>query len=203
MELHTRYTFEGTVPMRVTDEARGLDRSCVLHFEAACSLARTTASVTQEALKKAVVLSLQPAYMQVYPEGLTAKDLQAPPSEAVCAQALPSFTAALHMLGAEPEQLTLLSHRLGEEDGAAALFEAEAARTDAEAHAQELFKQQILVMRAKTHANGILWICDCGSCNDGNFCPECGQKRSYRKWSCPCGSLNDSPFCPECGRKFE
>lgn len=204
MELHKQYLFEGTVPMRVTDEATGLDRTCMLHFEAACSLAATNALVTPEALEKAVVLSLQPAYMRIYPDGLSVKALQAAPAEDVCAQAFPSFRAALHMLDAEPEQLTLNRHWLGKEDAATtAEIEKGASRANAEAYATELFKQQLLVMRARTHMTGILWICACGSLNDGNFCSECGQKKSFEKWSCPCGSLNNNRFCPECGRRFE
>ena len=202
MELHKQYTFEGTVPMRYTEEAMGLDRTYTLHFEAACALAATTALVTPRTLEQAVILSLQPAYMRAYPDGINKETLHAAPAEAVCAQALPSLKAALQMLGAEPEQFTVTRHWLGEEDAAAAA-EAEKNAVSDEERALELFKQQLLVMRAKTGARGILWICECGTINDMNFCTECGKRKSFARWSCPCGNLNDNRFCTECGRKFE
>ena len=44
------------------------------------------------------------------------------------------------------------------------------------------------------------WICSrCGSINDNNFCPNCGQSRN---WICPnCGFENvpNNKFCPDCG----
>lgn len=202
MELHKLYTFEGTVPMRYTEEASGLDRTYTLHFEASCALSAATASLTEEALKNAIVLSLQPAYMLAYSDGMTAETLQAAPTEALRARALDSLQAALHMLGGEWEQFTVNRHWLGKED--AAEIDAAAKQPDPEQKAWDMVKAQVLAARAKTGVTGILWICQCGQFNDNNFCPECGRdKNSFLKWSCPCGSLNDNRFCPECGRKFE
>ena len=53
------------------------------------------------------------------------------------------------------------------------------------------------------------WTCTCGSLNDYNFCPECGQKKpeptpapvADGSWTCTCGTVNASKFCPECGAK--
>ena len=43
------------------------------------------------------------------------------------------------------------------------------------------------------------WTCPkCGRLNSGNFCPDCGTKRSV--WTCPtCGRENSSAFCENCG----
>ena len=43
------------------------------------------------------------------------------------------------------------------------------------------------------------WTCPkCGRTNAGNFCPDCGTKRTI--WTCPvCGNENFSAFCENCG----
>lgn len=44
------------------------------------------------------------------------------------------------------------------------------------------------------------WKCPkCGRINSGNFCPDCGTKRTL--WTCPdCGQENSSAFCENCGK---
>ncbi len=44
------------------------------------------------------------------------------------------------------------------------------------------------------------WICkSCGTENSGNFCGECGQKKSTG-WICvDCGTENEGKFCTNCG----
>lgn len=46
------------------------------------------------------------------------------------------------------------------------------------------------------------WICGkCGKEARGNFCPECGEKRSDG-WRCgKCGEMNKGKFCTNCGEK--
>lgn len=51
------------------------------------------------------------------------------------------------------------------------------------------------------------WTCECGSVNDGNFCPACGSKRPEEKASfctnCGYQCEGETPnFCPQCGQKF-
>lgn len=54
-----------------------------------------------------------------------------------------------------------------------------------------------------TPANGGKWVCACGKENDGNFCSNCGAKRSG-KWFCTaCGKENEGNFCSNCGKKKE
>lgn len=50
------------------------------------------------------------------------------------------------------------------------------------------------------------WTCTCGQVNNGNFCPQCGQKRPEppvsTRWFCPqCGKENEGNFCSQCGTK--
>ncbi len=53
---------------------------------------------------------------------------------------------------------------------------------------------------ANPSPSAIEWICsNCGSRNNSNFCPNCGQARN---WFCPeCGAENVPTFrfCPNCG----
>ncbi len=50
------------------------------------------------------------------------------------------------------------------------------------------------------------WQCSCGTTVNGNFCPQCGQKkpqpRAAGAWNCPgCGTAVTGNFCPQCGSK--
>ena len=52
------------------------------------------------------------------------------------------------------------------------------------------------------------WTCpNCGNVVNGNFCPECGEKKPAPKpaedgWTCPnCGAVNHGKFCSDCGHK--
>ncbi len=44
------------------------------------------------------------------------------------------------------------------------------------------------------------WTCECGSVNNGKFCPECGKSRPAGPWTCECGTANTGKFCSECGK---
>lgn len=57
-----------------------------------------------------------------------------------------------------------------------------------------------------------MWVCSCGTQNDGSFCKMCGskkpvangtQEKSTVSWTCSCGKENDvsSRFCSNCGSK--
>lgn len=53
-------------------------------------------------------------------------------------------------------------------------------------------------------SNPDAWLCDCGSENTSNFCPECGSKKpDYKCRGCDYVFEKDSAykFCPECGTK--
>ena len=45
------------------------------------------------------------------------------------------------------------------------------------------------------------WKCACGAMATGNFCPECGAKKSQSGWTCSCGAVNKGKFCSQCGAK--
>ena len=49
------------------------------------------------------------------------------------------------------------------------------------------------------------WTCPkCGATVNGNFCPECGEKKPApaASWTCPkCGTVNNGKFCSDCGEK--
>lgn len=47
------------------------------------------------------------------------------------------------------------------------------------------------------------WKCACGAQASGNFCPECGAKRSAAalEWTCSCGAKNQGKFCQNCGKR--
>ena len=49
------------------------------------------------------------------------------------------------------------------------------------------------------------WTCPkCGAVVNGNFCPECGEKKPApaASWTCPkCGTVNNGKFCSDCGEK--
>lgn len=55
----------------------------------------------------------------------------------------------------------------------------------------------------KPAENANTWKCGCGKTVDGNFCPECGTKRTDEngEWKCVCGKTNTGNFCTECGNK--
>lgn len=53
------------------------------------------------------------------------------------------------------------------------------------------------------------WVCDCGSTNTENFCPQCGAARPAEEKIIVCTGCGYQPdqenvpnFCPECGQKF-
>lgn len=47
------------------------------------------------------------------------------------------------------------------------------------------------------------WKCACGTTVTGNFCPNCGTKRTAEDegWTCSCGAVNKGKFCTNCGAK--
>jgi membrane protease subunit (stomatin/prohibitin family) len=46
------------------------------------------------------------------------------------------------------------------------------------------------------------WKCSCGAEASGKYCPECGkQKPQVEGWTCACGAINKGKFCSECGAK--
>ncbi|MBQ7060602.1 MAG: SPFH domain-containing protein [Clostridia bacterium] len=71
------------------------------------------------------------------------------------------------------------------------------------ANAANLFQlgQQQQQAAAQQPANG--WTCSCGTVVNGNFCPQCGNKKPEPAgtWTCACGSVNTGNFCPNCGSK--
>ena len=48
-------------------------------------------------------------------------------------------------------------------------------------------------------AGGASWTCECGSVNNGKFCPNCGKQMPSLEWTCKCGTVNTGKFCPNCG----
>ena len=55
---------------------------------------------------------------------------------------------------------------------------------------------------AQTEApNPNAWTCECGSVNDGNFCPKCGKPKPAARFCPQCGKEvdADAKFCPYCG----
>jgi len=46
------------------------------------------------------------------------------------------------------------------------------------------------------------WKCACGATATGNFCTECGAKKTVAtSWTCGCGAVNTGKFCPNCGSR--
>jgi len=47
------------------------------------------------------------------------------------------------------------------------------------------------------------WMCDCGTTATGNFCPNCGNKKTAPAsgWKCACGAENAGNFCSNCGTR--
>lgn len=46
------------------------------------------------------------------------------------------------------------------------------------------------------------WQCSCGTAAQGNFCPNCGNKKPQEDaWRCQCGQENKGNFCSNCGNK--
>jgi len=77
--------------------------------------------------------------------------------------------------------------------------------------ASESNQKQMEEQKNKTTDNnkeavGKNWFCiECGVKNTGNFCSECGTKRSTQNQCLMCGFKPEGEvpkFCPECGNKF-
>lgn len=69
------------------------------------------------------------------------------------------------------------------------------------ANVQSLFNMQA---QASNVTNSTVWKCpNCGQENKGNFCTECGTKRTVvAGWECPnCHTANTGNFCTQCGTK--
>ncbi len=45
------------------------------------------------------------------------------------------------------------------------------------------------------------WKCSCGNEVTGNFCSNCGAKKPSDEWVCSCGNTNKGNFCSNCGNK--
>ncbi len=59
-------------------------------------------------------------------------------------------------------------------------------------------QQQQAYQQNNSTNNG--WKCSCGATVNGNFCPECGNKKPENKgWKCSCGAICNGKFCGECG----
>lgn len=58
---------------------------------------------------------------------------------------------------------------------------------------------QTLFGMQDNNVNG--WECECGTLNTGNFCSNCGKKKSETKWKCECGEINTGNFCSNCGKR--
>jgi len=48
------------------------------------------------------------------------------------------------------------------------------------------------------------WTCACGSVNQGNFCPNCGEGKTLKCANCGWEAKDGTRpnFCPNCGNKF-
>ena len=71
-------------------------------------------------------------------------------------------------------------------------------------NAQSLYQMGAQQQTAPSAPAADSWVCpSCGHTASGNFCPECGAKRSVADgWACPsCGHVNKGKFCTECGAK--
>ena len=67
----------------------------------------------------------------------------------------------------------------------------------------ETNRAQMEAQAAAKKDTSATWKCACGNEASGNFCSNCGAKKSS-SWFCPdCGQKNDGKFCSNCGRKFE
>ena len=91
--------------------------------------------------------------------------------------------------------------------GAAGSFVGSMSETNRAAMAQQQQQQQQQQQAPAAPAQGGAaagtWVCACGKENNGNFCSNCGAKRS-NKWFCTnCGKENDGNFCSNCGKKKE
>ncbi|MBQ7660449.1 MAG: SPFH domain-containing protein [Clostridia bacterium] len=87
--------------------------------------------------------------------------------------------------------------------GAAGSFVGSMSETNRAAMAQQQQQQQAPAAPAQGGAAAGTWVCACGKENNGNFCSNCGAKRS-NKWFCTnCGKENDGNFCSNCGKKKE
>ena len=48
------------------------------------------------------------------------------------------------------------------------------------------------------------WTCSCGAKNSGQFCSECGNKKTESKFCPECGEKlpENAKFCTKCGKKL-
>ncbi|MCD7959036.1 MAG: SPFH domain-containing protein [Ruminococcus sp.] len=59
-------------------------------------------------------------------------------------------------------------------------------------------------MQQQASARQSSWTCSCGTKNTGNFCTNCGNKKTQNdseKWTCSCGTVNTGNFCTNCGNR--
>ncbi|MCC8111400.1 MAG: SPFH domain-containing protein [Ruminococcus sp.] len=59
-------------------------------------------------------------------------------------------------------------------------------------------------MQQQASARQNIWTCSCGTKNTGNFCTNCGNKKTQNdsgKWTCSCGTVNTGNFCINCGNR--
>ena len=61
---------------------------------------------------------------------------------------------------------------------------------------------EALYANKKEEVKADTWKCECGSVNDGNFCPKCGKARPEGRYCPHCGASlpADAAFCPKCGK---
>ena len=61
---------------------------------------------------------------------------------------------------------------------------------------------EALYANKKEEVKADTWTCECGSVNDGNFCPKCGKARPEGRYCPHCGASlpADAAFCPKCGK---
>lgn len=69
------------------------------------------------------------------------------------------------------------------------------------ANMEQMKLQHESAAKTEPSREGVVWRCDCGHENTGNFCSECGKPRPRPGvWRCECGHENTGKFCSECGR---
>lgn len=75
--------------------------------------------------------------------------------------------------------------------------------TASQANLQQMQAQSSAQTPANPNAAGAgQWQCSCGSQSNGNFCPQCGNKKPETAFCPQCGLKLEGPkpnFCPQCG----